>query len=81
MGKFSNGTKSQADQIAVLKRAGWEEETTTSLPWRWFDPKYPGIYYTLAHAMDVIVARKQGLPAVEIRVRREKRPTHGRTPE
>ena len=39
--------KTQADLISLMKSAGWKEDQKTSKEWRWFDPKIPGIYYTL----------------------------------
>ena len=83
--KFGHGSKSQADQIAIIKLAGWLEATDTSLPWRWFDPKLPvRMYYTLSHAVEVIEAQKNGLSSDELSNRKQHRaysPADGRTPD
>lgn len=65
MSRFSNGNKSQADQIAIIRHAGWMEATDTSLPWRWFDPARPGTYYTLSHAVGLMEAQKRGVSRME----------------
>jgi hypothetical protein len=41
---FRNGSKSQADQIALLQGAGWREDQTSHDIRRWRDPRTKALY-------------------------------------
>jgi hypothetical protein len=49
--------------MAVVKAAGWKEDQKASKDgrWRWYDPKFPGIYYTLRDAADLVRLRTAGV--------------------
>jgi hypothetical protein len=58
--------KTQADLISLVKSAGWKEDQKTTKEWRWFDPKIPGIYYTLRDAADLVRLKTAGVAKGEL---------------
>ena len=57
------------EMTEFLRQHGWRE-LATRRPWRWWRPRYPGVYFTLNHAYAIQKSEKSTLGGLERNSRR-----------
>lgn len=68
--------KSQADDLAIVIKAGWKEDHSTVLQWRWYHPSdRPRVYRTLRDAAELIRIHQRAMTPAEVLSMKDNRPS------